>query len=198
LPGRETRLREAAVTRPPELIEQLADELAPWLDREFAFFGHSLGGLLAFELARLLRRRAVPLPSVLVISGYQSPMTPNGAGRFRGLTDGELIAQVGARYGGIPTAVASDPDLLAHYIPALRGDFELLAAYEYAPEPALACPLFIYNGVSDARVTAEGLQGWRTLAAGPYQERWFPGGHFYLQENRQTVLRQLALDLAGQ
>lgn len=197
LPGRETRLREPPLTDPPELIGQLSDDLTPWLEGSFAFFGHSLGALLAFEVTRALRRRGTALPRILFASGYQSPLSPNGAGRYSGLTDDEFLAQVGARYGGIPAVVASDPDLLAHYVPVLRADFALLAAYEYAPEPPLDLPLFLYNGVSDARVTAHDLHGWRTLTTGPCEERWFPGGHFYLQENRAAVLRRLAQDLAG-
>jgi medium-chain acyl-[acyl-carrier-protein] hydrolase len=196
LPGRETRLRESPVTDPPELIDQLTTDLTPWLDRDFAFFGHSLGALLAFEVTRALRRRGAALPRLFFGSGYQSPMTPNGAGRYRGLSDDEMLAQIAARYGGIPSVVASDPDLRRHYIPVLRADFALLAAYQYAPEAPLDLPLFLYNGVSDARVTAQGLQGWRSLTTGPYQERWFPGGHFYLQENRTAVLQRLSQDLA--
>jgi medium-chain acyl-[acyl-carrier-protein] hydrolase len=198
LPGRETRRREAPLTGAPALVEQLAGELAPWLAGGFAFFGHSLGALLAFELSRALRRRGAAMPRVLFLSGYESPMTANGAGRFQGLSDAELIARVGERYGGIPPVVSSDPDLLQHYIPVLRADFELLAAYRYAPEPPLDRPIFVYNGVSDARVTAQTLQGWRELTTGPYQERWFPGAHFYLQDNRAAVLRRLSLDLLGE
>jgi medium-chain acyl-[acyl-carrier-protein] hydrolase len=196
LPGRETRLLEAPVTGMAALASQLAREVTPWLDAPFAIFGHSLGSLVGFELARALRRLGLPQPRALFISGFKSPAMPNGAGWFRGLPDDEFVAQVAARYGGIPAPVAADPDLLRHYLPALRADFEVLASYQYVPEAPLDCPFFAYNGLADPRVRAGDLDGWRALTTGRFTERWFPGGHFYLQEGRSAVLNCLTPDLA--
>jgi medium-chain acyl-[acyl-carrier-protein] hydrolase len=196
LPGRETRLREPGITRMASLTARLAVELTPWLDVTFAIFGHSMGCLAGFELARELRRRGLPQPGALFLSGHRAPASPNSLGQFSELPDDEFIAQIGARYGGIPPAVLADRDLLQHYLPALRADFELLGTYEYTHEAPLDCPFYAYNGLADTRVTAADLDEWRTLTTGPFQRRWFPGGHFYLQKERSAVLRCLASDLA--
>jgi medium-chain acyl-[acyl-carrier-protein] hydrolase len=138
----------------------------------------------------------LPQPGALFLSGHRAPASPNSLGQFSELPDDEFIAQIGARYGGIPPAVLADRDLLQHYLPALRADFELLGTYEYTHEAPLDCPFYAYNGLADTRVTAADLDEWRTLTTGPFQRRWFPGGHFYLQKERSAVLRCLASDLA--
>jgi medium-chain acyl-[acyl-carrier-protein] hydrolase len=196
LPGRETRLREVAITRMPQMARQLAQELTPWLDAPFAIFGHSLGCLVGFELARELRRRGLPQPCGHFVSGCKPPDIPNRVEWIRGLPDDEFVAQIAVRYGGIPTAVAADPELLRHYLPALRADFEVLGSYQYLPEVPFDCPFWAYNGLADTRVTAGDMEGWRAFTTGRFTDRRFPGGHFYLQEDRSPVLRCLASDLA--
>ena len=177
------------------LVNRLGRELSPWLDVRFVFFGHSMGSLVAFELARELRRRGMPQPAGLFVSAYRSPKVPHAFASYHDLSDNEFIVKVGARYGGIPAALAEDKELLQHYLPGLRADFALLSQYEFAPEEPLDCPFFVYNGLSDSLITPADVEVWRTLTSTSSVERWFPGGHFYIRSHRAAVLQSLANDL---
>jgi medium-chain acyl-[acyl-carrier-protein] hydrolase len=195
LPGRESRLGEPARVQFFPLINELADALAPWLIPPFAFFGHSMGALLAFELARELRRRERPLPERLLLSGRQAPTQVDDAEPMHQLDDPEFVARLSERYDGIPDAVRNDADFLRLFLPTMRADFELLTTYVYRPELPLPCPFSIYCGRHDPQVRGEALQDWRWQTTGGFEIRWLEGGHFYYQPDRKPLLGALAEDL---
>jgi medium-chain acyl-[acyl-carrier-protein] hydrolase len=76
LPGRETRYRETAFTSMTPLVASIAETLSPHLTQPYLFFGHSLGGLISFELTCYLRNQGKPLPLHLLISGHRAPHRP--------------------------------------------------------------------------------------------------------------------------
>jgi len=195
LPGRETRREEPLETRFFPLIHALADALQPWLIPPFALFGHSMGALLAFELTRELRRRNLPLPGRLLLSGRQAPTIPDQGLPIQHLPDAEFIAQLTQRYSGIPEPILRDPDFLQLFLPILRADFDVLAGYLYRPEPPLPVPMSVYCGREDQRVQAEALMDWRGQTTGGFEVRWFEGDHFYFQADREPVLQALRADV---
>jgi medium-chain acyl-[acyl-carrier-protein] hydrolase len=195
LPGRETRREEPAQTRFFPLIEALADALQPWLTPPLAFFGHSMGALLAFELTRELRRRGQPLPGRLLLSGRQAPTIPDQGLPIQQLPDAEFVAQLTQRYGGIPEPILRDPDFLQLFLPTLRADFDVLASYVYRPEPPLPCPISVYCGREDSRVRVEALLDWRWQTTGGFETRWFAGDHFYFQADREPLMQALQADI---
>lgn len=198
LPGRETRLREPPLTGHKEVVRQLAAEVQPLLDRPFAVMGHSMGAMLAFELARELRRRGAPMPRKLYLSGRRSPAIPPAPEDpvLHRLPDPELLEAVRHRYGGIPQAILNEPELLQLILPALRADFTILESYTFEPEPPLECPFLVLGGREDTRVPVAHLEAWRELTRGGFELRLFPGGHFYLHDKGSTFLAELAADLA--
>lgn len=196
-PGRETRLQEPPVRHMELLVKEFADELETLLNVPYAFFGHSMGALVAFELARELRRRGSNEPLAMVLSGFRTPGGSTPMSEYLALPDDEFIARVGERYGAIPSAILADKGLLALYLPAIRADFELLSAYQFWEDTPLNCPIHLYNGTSDRLIEPAALDGWQTKTTGQCTRRWFPGGHFYLREQRTAVLRALAEDLLG-
>ena len=197
-PGRETRVGEPPVRSMDALVRQITNELLPHLGTRFAFFGHSMGSLVAFEVARELRRRGAPGPQKLLLSAFRTPGASSPMTKHLSLPDEEFIERVGERYGALPPAILENQELLAHYLPALRADFELLATYRFVPDAPLTCPLVLYNGLSDGLISPVDLQGWRQMTTRECTERWFPGAHFYLRERRSEVLRSVATDLLGQ
>jgi medium-chain acyl-[acyl-carrier-protein] hydrolase len=197
LPGREARLSERPFETAERLVAEAADALAPLLDAPFAFFGHSMGALVAFELARELRRRGGPEPVRLVVSGARAPHRPNPDPPVRHLPDREFLEEVRVRYDGIPGAVLAHQELLDLLTPCLRADFTLVETYSYSVEAPLACPISCFGGHGDVRVSPEDLDAWGAQTSATFSLRMFEGGHFFLQSAearvRQAVREELGV-----
>jgi len=179
-----------------ELVAALGDAIQPYLDQPFAFFGHSMGAVVAFELARLLRRRHRPLPRVLVASGARAPQFRRG--HVPGPEPGEAeFAEALRRLQGTPREVLDNPSLMQLILPALREDAAIYRNYIYAEEPPLDCPIRAYGGAEDPNVHRPHLEAWALQTTAAFAVRLFPGGHFYLQTHRAEFLAALALDLTA-
>jgi surfactin synthase thioesterase subunit/glycosyltransferase involved in cell wall biosynthesis len=195
LPGRESRLAEAPFERMGPLVAALAENIEAYLDRPFAFFGHSMGAAVAFELARELRRRSRPLPSVLIASGARAPqfrrhhVPPPAPSR-------EAFVEELRRLQGIPPEVLCDPALMRAILPALEADAALYRNYIYTEDAPLPMPIRAYGGAEDPNVRREHLDGWVEQTTTSFTVRVFPGGHFYLTTAREAFLRALQGDLA--
>lgn len=180
LAGRDARLREAPATRVAEIVSPLARAIEPLLaDHALAIFGHSLGALLGFELARELRRQQLPTPKVLIVSGRNAP----GSGRalkLHKLDDRELVAEVQRIYGGIPKQILDEPELLALTLPVLRADLAVNETYSLAEEDPLDCPLRAFGGIDDPHVGCTGLEAWARHSNTSFATAQCPGDHFYL------------------
>ena len=189
--------------RPPrrdrmaDLVEALADAIHAYLDEPdepFAFFGHSMGAVVAFELARLLRRRAHPLPKMLLVSGARAPQFRRGHVPPPEPAPSEFIEEL-RRLEGLPPQVLDNPALLRMVLPALRADTALYRNYIYAEEPPLDCPIRAYGGTEDPNVRREHLEAWARQTTSSFGLRMFPGGHFFPQTAREDFLAALAQDL---
>lgn len=177
-PGHESRYGEPLHRRMAPLIERLAADLGPGLEPPFAFFGHSLGALVAFELASHLVRGGGPGPGHLFVSACRAPHVPNPFPPLYRLPDTrfrEVIARLGAGAG----AALEDAEFWRLFEPILRADFEISDTYECAPEPSLDCPVSAFGGRDDPFVEPAALEAWRDLTRGSFCLRLFPGGHFY-------------------
>ena len=177
LPGRESRLAEAPFERMGPLVAALADHIDSYLDRPFAFFGHSMGAVVAFELARELRRRSRPLPTMLIASGARAPqfrrhhVPPPAPSR-------EAFVEELRRLEGIPAEVLDDAALMRAILPALEADAALYRNYVYAEAPPLPIPVRAYGGADDPNVRREHLDGWAEQTTASFAVRVFPGGIF--------------------
>jgi medium-chain acyl-[acyl-carrier-protein] hydrolase len=151
LPGRANRFLEPAFTRAPDLVEVLAPALEGLFDKPFVFFGHSMGAIISFELARWLRCHGKPLPRRLFVSGRRAPQTPDAVPPRYLLNDVDFITSL-SELNGIPDEVMNNPELVRLALPALRADVELSETYEYREEPPLECPITAFGGVDDNEV----------------------------------------------
>jgi medium-chain acyl-[acyl-carrier-protein] hydrolase len=184
LPGRENRWQEPAVNRLPPLVADLADAIAPLMDAPFAFFGHSLGALLAFELARELRRRGRRGCLKLLASARLAPQESITVPPICELSEPQFLAALQARFGAIPDALLADRELLTMYLPVLRADLEMIEKYVYRPEPPLDCPISVFGGTDDPTVTRSQLEGWCEQTTGGFSLTMFSGDHFYPRLSR--------------
>jgi len=188
-PGRETLMREPPVNDMHALVGALRDAIEPLLDLPFAFFGHSMGSWVAFELARDLRRAARPKPEMLFVSARRAPDVEDRFTRLGHLDDRALVAGVQERYGGIPEAVLRESELLELLLPALRADLQLLDDYVFSQEEPLGCPIVAFGGDKDSQVSVEDLQAWHCHTSRSFQQHLLRGSHFYLHESDGRRLR---------
>ena len=186
LPGRRVRLREPAIRRSQPLVDAIVAGLRPHLDMPYALFGHSLGAVLAFELARALRRAGPRAPESLFLSGAAAPHLPRTHRVLWRMSDEDFLAEIRA-LGGVPDSLLAEPELMALFMPILRADFEVVDTYVYEPGAPLACPVHLYGGEADRRVRPAQLAAWRDLVSGPVTLETFPGGHFYLHPERSSL-----------
>ena len=187
LPGREFRLREPAYTRVEQLVEALAREIFPYLDKPFAFFGHSMGGILSFELARYLRTEHRVEPNHLFISGRRSPRVPRRDPYIHELPDAEFVAEV-EQLNGTPREVIEHKELMEMVIPMLRADFAVCHAYTYGPGEPLRCPITLLGGTRDETTPREELEAWRVETTGDCKIHMLEGDHFFINQQQATIL----------
>ncbi|HEX5724523.1 MAG TPA: thioesterase domain-containing protein [Longimicrobiaceae bacterium] len=194
-PGRENRLSEAPYTNMLELVDRLAEVLAPWMDVPFAFFGHSNGAIMSFELARRLRRAGRPLPLHLFLSGRQAPHLPPRHEPIHALAEPAFSERL-RRLEGTPEEILQNDEIMELVRPLLRADFALAETYAYAAEPPLAIPISAYGGDEDPDVFVDDVHAWREYTSAAFHARIFPGGHFFLHSGRAAVLEELSREIA--
>jgi len=194
LPGRESRIREPLFTNLDDLLQALIGALSGYLDCPFAFFGHSMGGLIGYELAhRLLVEKGLS-PEHLLISGRRPPEVADTEEPLHLLPEAGLIERL-RLLNGTPEEIFQHPELLEFLLPVIRADFAVCETYRYREKTPLPCHLTVYGGESDGYVNSGSLHHWRTHTQKNFRIRLFPGNHFFLNSERSLVLRFIAEDL---
>jgi surfactin synthase thioesterase subunit len=190
-PGRSHRLGEPASTSVRQLVDDILQEIDDLSPKPFAFYGHSLGGIVAFELTRALRRLGRTGPHHLYIGASRPPQIASSRPLIHMLPDGEFISAVNSRYGGIPAAIASDAGAMEMFLPGLRGDFTAYETYQFQPSEPLDIPMTIFGGAQDTAVSPDCLEGWRQHTDAAFDIQLLPGGHFFPPGSTQALIRVL-------
>ncbi|MEU7649337.1 thioesterase II family protein [Streptomyces huasconensis] len=193
-PGRQERRKEPCLTGVTELADVLAEELLEWADRPLAFFGHSMGALVGFEVARRLEPKGVRLVSFFA-SGRAAPSLSRDEGVHR-RDDAGLIAKM-KELGGTAGSLLDDPEVVEMLLPALRNDYRAVETYRLTPGPPLGCPLVVLTGDADPQVSVEEAARWRDFSTGEFEMHTYPGGHFYLDAHAASVLGKIRARLGG-
>ncbi|HET9172184.1 MAG TPA: alpha/beta fold hydrolase [Actinospica sp.] len=189
-PGRQNRLREGYAASIDELVDGVHGALEPIArssDVPLAFFGHSMGAVVAFELARRLP------PLHLFVSGRRAPACLRDE-RQHTLDDAGLL-RVLAENGGTHRSVLDNPELRALFLPTIRNDYRLTESYRYTPGPPLGCPITVLTGDADPAVTLDEATAWRGHTSADFDCRVYSGGHFYLEEHAQRIADLLRVRL---
>jgi medium-chain acyl-[acyl-carrier-protein] hydrolase len=193
LPGREQRLSEPPYTRLALLVQELTGAIAPYLDRPFAFYGHSMGALVSFEVARQLRKHYDRHPMALHLAAFRAPQLPNPNIKIYHLPT--EVFKVVLRADGIPETILQNEELMQLMLPTLRADYEVCDTYEYHEEPPLACPFFLYGGLEDIRVRETDLVGWPVHTSGLCHLSMLPGSHLFLHTAQDLLLTEISQSL---
>jgi medium-chain acyl-[acyl-carrier-protein] hydrolase len=197
LPGRDARRHEPPLNDFRTLVSSLADALRWSLDIPFAFFGHSMGAIVGFEVARELRRRGLPMPVHLFVSAHRAPhlgVLNAGERPLHGLPDDAFVRELQRRYGATPDLVRGS-ELAELFVPLLRADLALCESYVYHPEPRLPCSISAFGGSQDRRVKKAQLDAWRSHTSSAFELRMLPGDHFFVRNDSLLLLRLLKQQL---
>lgn len=188
---------ETPFTRLSLLVKAMAQGLVPLLDKPFAFFGHSLGALVGFELAHRLRWQSGVQPVHLFVSAARAPQILSRHRSIHALPEKEFLAEL-RRLNGTPRKVLANAELMQILLPVLRADFAAYESYVYSIErPPLGCSISAFGGLQDHRVSRGDLEAWRHQTSAPFSLRMFPGDHFFLSTTEPPLLKTLAQDLLG-
>ena len=196
LPGRENRLGERPFLDFSQLMQALSTALLPYLTRPFAFYGHSMGALISYGLARQLRQYHALMPEHLFISSYRAPQIPNSE-TLHLLTDAELASKV-LEMDGTDPALMKNSELRQLLLPIMRADFSVCESYVHTAGESLACPITAFGGLQDSRVSQAALEAWREQTRGMFTLHMMHGGHFFLRGMQQPLLQMISQELGRQ
>lgn len=191
-PGRESRIAEPPIREMARWVADLTPALVDLARLPFAFFGHSLGAVAAFEMCRYLMHRGLPLPKLLFVSGAASPASREGKGQTHLLPDAQFMEKL-AEMDGTPAEVLANRELMAFLLPMIRADFEMSGCYAYRPSLRLPVPIVACAGTHDSHAEPESMQRWASETAGEFRLQSFEGGHFFLH-SQGPALRQFVAD----
>jgi medium-chain acyl-[acyl-carrier-protein] hydrolase len=194
LPGRGAQIRLTPFTQMEPLVSAIAPILLPYLDKPFAFFGHSMGALVSFELTRLLQREYSTSPVHLFVSARRAPQVSKSNQPIHNLAEPEFLLEL-RRLNGTPQAVLENKELMELLIPTLRADFAVLETYAYTPKPLLNCPITVFGGSQDQEVSYDELQAWEEQTTSTFSLHILEGDHFFVNSAKSLLLQFLAQKL---
>ncbi len=191
LPGREGRFREAAIDQMSEMIDALWEHVVPNMRAPYAFYGHSMGGMIAFELARHLVQQGAA-PAYLFVSACRAPHLLARDQTLHTLPDAAMLEALARDYGRGGSVGPDERAMMDAMAATIRADLKLLETYEYRPGVRLTCPICAIAATEDHMVSAAQVNGWRAHTNGRFSLRTVPGHHFFLREEESTLARLVA------
>ncbi len=191
LPGHEERLREPAFRRLDPLLDALEEALRPLLDLPFAFYGHSMGGWVAFYLARRFRDAGLKQPAHLFVGASRAPQQPSRHPIIHALSRQQFIDHVRDRYGQIPAAILNDREMMDIVIGMLQADFAVFETAGYRTGAPLDLPISAYAGDADNAVNPAEMEGWGQQTRGEFTLEVLPGDHFFMKGGVGALLARM-------
>lgn len=183
-PGRQDRRGETPLSSVTALADEISEVVAGWIDRPVAVFGHSMGSVVGYEVARRLRSAGETVPA-LFVSGRRAPHLPSGEW-VHTMTDEQILAELRV-LDGTQRQLLDEEELVRMALPAIRADYQAVETYRHEPRPRLDVPIHAFVGESDPRVTVPEVDEWAQHTAAEFTRRTFPGGHFYLNKEQHAI-----------
>jgi len=192
-PGHGTRRSETPLKQLSQLVDALLPDIRQELVSPFAFFGHSMGAIVAFEILKRLATEAEPKPVCFFVSACYPPWKERRRAPIHDLPESEFVGQVRS-LGGTPEELLANRELAQLFLPVLRADFEVARTYSHSSDK-LSCPVFAYGGLDDPEASREDLSEWNSVCPTALVQM-FPGGHFFLHSAAEDLMQVLARDFS--
>ncbi|MEU5811743.1 thioesterase II family protein (plasmid) [Streptomyces sp. HUAS TT3] len=193
-PGRQDRRLEPLVGDIATLADMITEALSGYRDKPLAVFGHSMGAVTGFEVARRLEARGDG-PVELFVSGRRAPSTSRSE-RWHLAGDAELVAEIKS-HDAAGTELLDDPEMRAVLLPTIRGDYRAVETHVHEPGATVRCPITALTGDVDPKVTVEEALAWERHTTGGFRSEVFSGGHFYLSDHQDAVMRTVSARLSS-
>jgi medium-chain acyl-[acyl-carrier-protein] hydrolase len=190
LPGRGSHIMAPPLTSVEQVIDGLSTAIAPWLDKPFMFFGHSMGALISFELTRRLRAEHNTGPAQIFVSGRRAPQLPIHTSHHT-LPELEFMSVIRS-FNGTPKVILENAEMMQAMLPLVRADFMLCETYQYTAQLPLDSPIHALGGIKDPEVDREHLEAWSEQTTNAFKVQMFPGDHFFIQSCEAAVLQVVA------
>ena len=205
-PGHEDRIDEVPIDSMPAFVAELADAMLPYLDRSFAIYGHSMGGLLAYELAKYLEQHYAEVPMKVIVAGWPAaPLVEGYVRNLKHLRDGyDMDRESDARVlevlrdNGLFTAPIDDDASVTPLMPSIRADLKMLAGYRFENGVALRAPITVLRGAEDPLFEVDQLRAWEKLTNGGFSLKTVAGDHLFIRNPSTQVMRTIADELSAE
>ncbi|MER5358608.1 alpha/beta fold hydrolase [Streptomyces sp. NPDC002785] len=194
-PGRQDRRLDPGIDNIPDYADAIAAELKPWLDMPTAFFGHSMGAVLAYEVALRLERDGLPGPIALFASGRRAPSRYREENVHRRDDDG--IVKEMQLLSGTDSRILGDEEILRMVLPAIRSDYTAIETYRSDAGAAVRAPITVFTGDNDPRTSLEEAEAWRAHTTGEFDIQVFPGGHFFLANHSEKIIEIISTRISA-
>jgi medium-chain acyl-[acyl-carrier-protein] hydrolase len=188
LPGRENRFMEPLTNNLKDIVNSLTKGFYLYKDKPFFVFGHSLGGLIAFELIKSIYQRYSLYPRHMIISATKAPHMPFRMQTLSSLGNKALKEELKV-YNGIDERILHNDELLDLFLPIIRNDFSISERYRSADVTPFPCDILHLSGNQDVSVNEEEIQAWRAHTTGKFEHISFPGGHFFIKDHQKNIIK---------
>lgn len=192
--GRESRLLYEPARHVTQIVQDVTIALQPYFDKPYAFFGHSMGALISFELARHLRRLYGTEPAYLFMSARPAPHLERTEPFRHTLSEDAFIEEL-RRLNGTSEEVLNNPELLSLVLPILRADFSVCETYTYQDEDPFNCPITVYGGLQDRPISRAALSAWTRQTRRAFTLRYCPGDHFFINTAKSLIIQTMLQDI---
>lgn len=197
MPGRGARFTDKPHSDYKTVINELVPVMSGFMDKPYALFGHSMGTLLAYELAQAMQSRGLPQPVHLFVAGRRAMHIGPFGELTHELTDEFLIGRL-RKLKGTPDEVLDNRELMNLILPAIRADFKLCDSYRYNERhQKLTVDITAFEGVNDFKAQGADISAWQELTLGNFQSRQLPGDHFFIHSSEQALVRLIDDELSN-
>ncbi len=204
MPGREERGDERPYDDINELVAKIAEVIEPLLTTPVAFYSHSSGAGITFELARYLRREHDVIPTAFMVGGWRAPHLDSPFEILDSISDEEVYLEKNIvkikdhmRTLDVPDSVIDNEEVFNEMLPSLRADILLGKRYTYYEEAKFECPVIAFAGSDDTVFTEQQVRAWEDQAGGEFKFVTVQGGHLFCRDNKEGLLELMSAELSA-